>query len=537
MRKRGEAILATYGNLPLVAAGTDIFIQTKARTAPFINVLPGQGVFYDPVTNKAVTGAGVTQAVYKRLVFAVGIDTNGDGMTDILRKPFGDEFRACAVNAATAEPPRCGVPEIVDVLFKCTKLDEPYTLSISIEDDQTQNEFPFNRPANYTYTAELRSDNCVGCTTEEQADKVACALVDAITLESYRNADVSVQGRPTPWDGADLPFYAVRLFEHSVVFCLNPVAGACDTCTEIAAITGISIDGVDTLFTNSVNPANIANTLQGQLMHITNQINTILAGTGTATVTRGAGSCCTYNLEINTCNADTIVLLNAAGADVVPCSTTNPLAPITIDPTCIDCTPESGEVTFPAGIRLIAKPVLYTCSGYPANPPKGYLGRTIRARVGSGFDNATTYIRKAQAMELPENWGYHWQWREYASGIRQGHRGSPYNTNYGSLGLPGGNSRLLDGTVKCNTGYCSYILEHDLVSRTIGAAGPYIANKGRTVILIPSADTTTRTAFELAINAWIAAGACTNLSTITCGSDQDQDNDSTPYNDLNGRIR
>lgn len=523
-RKVRENIISASGDYALFAAGQDVYNDDGS-----INVLPGQLVFYDPVTRKSL--GATTVDVNDRVVIGVGVDTTGDGATDDIRKAFGDKVYGNHIHTVTAEPPRSGTPQIVDLLFSNTDNDEEFSINITVEDDQTQHQFPFNRPSGYTYTVKT---DATGTTSTD----IACKLVDAINNNNYaedpsKTSKFNKLAKKKP----ELPFYAVRLFNNSFTFCLSSVSGACDTCLNIDRLKAVTADGTTTQLNNSANPADSALTLKAQLKGIVKQINTILDGNGHATLTGGAGACPDLQLEINTCHAD-FALLDENDLAIATCQSYNPFDPITLAKACKNCGAGTSTVTHTAGVRIISKQIDISCNGdTPANPPIGFKGRLLDIFPGGAFASGTTYKSERQKLTLPNNTGYDWQWRDYASQV--GGRGRSHDQfasgGYGPLNLPLDRSRMYGSRVKCQTSYCSYILEHGLPSSDLHVHAPTTAARGRTVILVPSSDATTIADLETKLNSYITSATNIVKSSVACGSDQDQD-EATPYPDANGYI-
>ncbi len=513
-RKVRENIIAAQGDYPVYPAGQPVYADHET-----INVLPGQLVFFDPITNVSV--AATTTAVHDRLVIGVGVDTTGDGATNSIRRCFGDKLYGNYISSVTAEPARSGTAEIKDLLFSAVEDDTHYSINVTVEDDRTQNQNDYKRKAIYTFGTQTKM---VGAT----CDDIACGLVDAVNNDSgIANPGKTSVFNKLAQKKPDLPFYAVRLFTNSITYCLPSVSGPCDTCLNIAGITGMFANGVATVFPNTVNPNDPTLTLKAQIARVVRLINETLDGNGSAVITGGVGSCIELQLEVNTCFAD-FQLHDDAGADIAPCLTTNPFDPITLAKACKNCGAGTSTITHTCGIRIIAKQVKIECGigGMPPNPPKGYFGREIDIFTGSGFARGASYKRDVQKMTLPENFGYLWQWRDYASD--NGGRGRGHDQfasgNYGPMNLPLGRSRSAAANkVRCQESYCSYILEHGLPNSDMHTHGNLNVARGRTVILIPTGDATTIAAFEAVFNAYVTSSPFHVKGAVTCAVDSDQD--------------
>ncbi len=541
MRKIRENIVVAKNNYPLYPADQDVFDSTSGRPL----VVPGQLVIYDPKTLKSL-GPGITVATNDRIVVGVGFDKDGSGMSSTIRKVFGDQLWGWEVQAATAEPSRCGTPQITDLLFKCPVPGETYSFNVQVEDDRTQNEYPYNRPATYTFSYTAPHEGaCEDCDFSLNCSTIVCGLIDSVRGKagstSALKQSVFVKRSLRRDQTQDLPFHVVRLFNQSKTYCLNPITDACQDCLWVDAITGFTYTDENSVlqnvtFTNTVDPTDNTRTIQGQLQSVTSQINARLGANGHAVTTKGAGTCCTVSLEVNTCFTD-FTLLGAGAVVIVPCSNVNPFDPITVENACTNCTPANSTVTYDCGIRIIAKPVDLECNcQFPPNTPKGYLGRVMRVEPIGGFGLGQFYVAEVQKATLPENTGYEWQNREYASAVGGSGRGhNPFNDHVGRIGLPLAGDRANSVSAKCNEAYCSYAIEHAIPNTDTGVHGRHTAARGRSVILIPGSDAVTRAEFEAIINPYLTSSNCPIKAVITCNSDQDQDQ-LTPYPDYNGYI-
>jgi hypothetical protein len=556
MRKVRENILVTSGNYPLFTEGANVFLTPDPLYGgPTLAPAPGQAVAFDPqfgVGLDATTASGRDS-----LVFGVVEDFDGDGMGDSLRKTFGDKLFGSYVDAFTAEPPRCGTSEIIDVLFNCPHCDNPYTLHMTIEDSETQTLFPWNKQETWTYTSNVSCCSCDDC-PDDSAN--GCLIVNDLVsqINGVLKSDYTKRatfGTPP----AKAPVTAVRLFSGanaSKWWCFDPIAASnCSNCIAVDKIKSFEYDlndgvgGISNpqtlVFTNNVNPANSAETLIGQLKEIARQINVALNGRGFAVVTGGVGPCCPVRLEVNTC-ATGVALLDNTDADITACGVANPMAPVTSAEQCLNC----GEATTPSttydfGLRIIVDSVvLPPLHGYPPNPPKNILFRKAEIYPSGGFSCGSVYVRKTQKADIPENLGYQWMWRDFASqagGSGREHQG--FIKNYGPLNLPGAETRANSARVNPYVSYCSYILEHGLPHTGVGVSDPFRIARGRTVILVPSGDSTTRTSIEAFFNGYLASVNNRVRTTVTCASEQDQTETSgtSPnltegYPDSNGMI-
>jgi len=141
---------------------------------------------------------------------------------------------------------------------------------------------------------------------------------------------------------------------------------------------------------------------------------------------------------------------------------------------------------------------------------------------------------------MPENLGYDWLVREYKS--ENSGRGRNHDNyewpGYGYNGLPldRGRTSGISPCVKCAGQYCSYALEHTVPHHDFSVHGQYAEYRGRTIVLIPTEDSITRTEFEAVINPYLTSQGCPIKKEITCGVDQDQIQN-PEYPDYNGDLR
>jgi len=208
MRKSRENIIVAKGNYGLFPAGEMVFNGDGS-----INVLPGQIVFYDPVTKKGL-GPGTTVSDVDRIKLGVGCDTTGDGMADTIRMTFGDNVYGCNIDALTAEPPTCGLPAIKDLLFgDCLECGQNLSIAIHVEDDSTQNQYPYNKKAEYIYTASTGECGCDDCDDAVPCEQAVCALIDAINGTGPKGAGTFTGNKGSKLNRPKVK--AVRLYEKS----------------------------------------------------------------------------------------------------------------------------------------------------------------------------------------------------------------------------------------------------------------------------------------------------------------------------------
>ena len=548
MRKVRENILSFKGDQSFFPGNKPVF-TTDADGATTLNgLLDGQGIIYDYDTNTSLAwNGGATNLSNPRIVIAVGKDTTGDGAANVLLKPFGEKIYGNAVQAVTAEPPALGLQPIKDLLFQCTHCGEDYSWKVTIEDDITQNQFPFNRPEEYPFSVNSGCCACDTCDDGIDATQLVCLMVDRINEKiglsnPTKRSVFSKQHRRAP----KKPFTAVRLYGSSdpnifntLDFCINPVVGACDDCIQMDAIRGLRfthpINGLTTLQFNPLTYDAAAGTsLQAHLPRIVADTNAALDGYGSAViVTSLSGSgrpCAAYHIQINSCDPS-FQYLDENNAPIPSCAASNPFADVTTSNDCKDC--DGNQIgasgwTPTAGIRFIANPVEIDCMcDFPPNTPRGILQRDMNVIAGTDFACGSYFIRNVQSLQIPRNLGYEWKWREYVQdngGSGRSHNAWGFDPK-GNFGLPleakngSGGSRAYATEADCKATYCVYAFEHSIPGTDIGMHAVSRAPRGRTIMIVPSGNTTTTNELE---GFWNAYAAGLPLSPIDCGVDQDQ---------------
>lgn len=514
MRTIRENFLVSSGDQAVYAAGLDVF-NSDGTT----KVAPGQLVIWDPATATSL-GSAITCADYDKIVISQGMK-NGK-----LRSCFGDVLSGCDVRAVRAQAPACGVVDIWDFYIdENINCNENFGITITIDDDDTRNLFPWNKKETYTYSVDTKDCACTECASGFDAFKLACKLRDQINNQGYNELPVNKKGIFKQVAKYGRKFTASLLYPgtSSVVYCINPVDGAaCDNCVDADVhIRSMKFD-TDTVvtFTGTSNADGDA-TLIEKLDTIVAQINAALGDNGSAIVTRGAGGCCPWRLEINSCYTDFALHSNLLGTSAItPCVPhESPFEEITIANTCPNCSALDTK-TFTAGLRIVSTPVNLTCNPMSPvpNPAEGVGLRKIEVFPTKGFSCGKSYSYHKQSAGLPENLGYHFQVQEFNSdkgGMGRGHENF-VRQGYGPLGLPLGIGRESAVQTVCKESYCSYAIEHAIPYRDQTVYGNPVHPRGTTIVLIPSGDSTTRTEFEAILNNYLPSCGCPVKTAVTC---------------------
>ena len=522
-----ENILTVTGNRPLKARNQDLFIKNTSRRGLTLNLFDGEPFALDVKTQKTIDHTDL--AAVSRWLFGVGIDTNGDGWADEIRTIAGNFATGCDILGISAKPANCATVEIQDFLFKCTPSQEDYSLTISLDNSKVRSQFATNRTADFVYNVRYEDLGCDGCSVEEVAEKVACLLEDKINADGRFDNPLKVPyfyNRPAPAEPQ--PILAHRLFTNSVDYCISFVDTECETCTNLESIAkvlvGVGEDVVETVLVNATvttgeGENEVTTTLPAQLEGIANQITAALDGKGSAAVLKVPGACCSYRIQINTC--ETVVLQDAADVTIDPCATTTPFTPIATEETCKNCATEDGTVTFEAGIRVFFLAPEFPCNtSMPGvnNPPNFYGTQGYLRPNSESWKEGSYFIRKVSNMTLPEGLGYFWQIREYSQAVGgEGRNYNPYNVHKGRIGLPSKGSAALEAVkTKCHELYCSIHVSIGGVKRSRAVNDSAILQNSLNTILIPQANTTSQTSVLAFFNAAASAGNCTGLAEVSC---------------------
>ena len=158
-------VLVTKGNQAVLPAGNEV-----------TDLLPGQAGVFSFESNLSIDGTVPTRNFY----VAVGLDEDGDGVTDNIRKSAGSHIQTRNIAFYSYRPFEAGRPMILEFKDFKTKCGEQYGIAIEFRNQQiyrTQGYVQFK--VNYV----VEGVCCDGCSTGcESGDDnlVAKKLVDAI---------------------------------------------------------------------------------------------------------------------------------------------------------------------------------------------------------------------------------------------------------------------------------------------------------------------------------------------------------------------
>jgi hypothetical protein len=533
MRRVLERYIVGSKSLSLYPADRAVYVEDDNGYG-LNGILDNQIVIYDADTGVSV-GPGVTCATNPRLVIAQGIDTDGDGVADVLRKSAYDFIDSHGISAATAEGPECGQVKILDVGIGCVGRGESISLTIEARTGHTENFYNYNDYERFTETVEFGFDPCENCDQPLECKEVVCALANKFNARDVKNS-IKKQGslikRVKEHQLKDKPFHVYVLHENDYEFCFSTEVGTCAKCNTIDAITGVIVDGVTYEFNLTTNPDDTTTTTVGQVKRVIKLINNILSKDNIgyaldASTFAGSGKpCCDgVKLLINSCK--TVELLGAGKSPIAPCATGLPTHDVVTQGECGACSSSTTE-TFCAFLRIVPKPIdLDKFCDRPDSYQKT-LYTDIRVTTSYNNNNIGKFkVFELQPYKMPKNLAYQ---ALHKVALQDTSANAPFSWGYDEFVgkyknfLKGSRtSEMLHGLIGgCDSfdGLCVYNLEHSAFGKHQRVHGDQYSPRVRTTILIPNSNTAAKTEFEAIINPWLTSIG--GFQTITCSVDQDQ---------------
>jgi hypothetical protein len=523
-------------SLGVFPAGRAVFIETSSGYG-LNNILANQVVVYDYDTGVSV-GAGITMATTPRLVIAQGIDTDGDGVANVLRKPAFDFIDGYGLSAVTAEPPSMGQQKIIDVGIGCVERGKPITLTVEAKTDRTMSYYPDRFYERYSETVMFDFDDCLGCDQPLDCKTVACAIANRFNGVHDKNLSIKANGsfirRVREHQKNDKPFTLYVLHENDYQFCFPTTTLPCVGCTSISGISGAVVDGVTYTFTGTLDPADTTKTKLSQVNSVVEQLQAIfdINNNGSvinATVYEGSAKPCDDGVKLLVNSCVLVQLLDGAGAPIAPCvGPTSVSHTLTTKGECGSCGTTT-PTTFCAYLRVVPKPIKLEkfCDG-PDNYPK-VLYTDLRVVTNLPEDNIgkfATFV--VQDTKLPKNLGYQVMHKILAQDTSAN---EPFS--YGDSEYIGRFPRRLKGSrIDANLtgilGECGTLdsfaivnFEHSKFNKEQFTQGDQYSPRVRTTLLVPSTNTTLKTELEGILNPWIQSSP-KKFKAIDLTNDQDQ---------------
>ena len=549
-------------NQSIFPAGQAIFIELDGQYGLNPAIKDEQVVIFNADTGVSV-GPGVTAAQCPNLVIASGVDTDGDGYADVLRRPFFQKITANNLNAVTAEPPACGQSKIVDVGIGGVNKGESFTVTVQVRNEEYERLYDqFRGFEKFTETVTFDYEDCADCDEPLDCKEVACALANKFNGKDGTYSlkeNISLLRRVRQHQQKDMPFTAYVLHENDYTYCFSTTNVACVGCNSIDAITGITIgegeDAVTHTFVGTTNNDDGTTTAIAQVPKIIKLINGFLGDKGTAVdvstyVGSGKPCCDDVKILINACVP--IVLLGAEAAEIEPCDTGLPVDNVVTNGHCGSC--GTSTTTTPcAYLRFIPKPI--KLDKFPDRPDSWQKTLYTDIRVSTSYNGTTFGFVKEfvrQDYEIPRGLVYELQHRIV---LQDPSLNEPFSWGYDEFAgkyhqfVPGSRTPAMGkGIFKgcdSNDTVCIYAFEHQGPTQDTFVAANSQAIHGRTFVAVPNTNTAFKTEFEAIINPWIASISGKAFATVTCSVDQDQiervlDTDFTidtaEYKNTNGKI-
>ncbi len=531
-----ERYIVGSKTLGLYPADKPVFIEQNG-TYGLNGILDNQIVIYDKLTGESV-GPGVTVANTPNLVIAQGIDTDGDGVADVLRKPAFDFINGWNLDSVNSEGPHYGAVKILDVgIMGCVEKGKNYSLIIEARTDHTENFYKYRDYERWQESVQFKWDDCGDCDQPIECSEVLCGLANKFNGRDKRNS-ILKQGsfikRVREHQDKDKPFHVYPLHANDYEFCFTTPDVTCEGCGKIDSITGVIIDGVTTNFSLTTDPGAPTKTRVGQINRVLKMINDLFADENIgyaldASAFTGTAKPCSDGVKILVNSCKTFVLLGDGGTPIVPCDTGLPTRTVDTVSECGGC--GVGTTATPCGyLRIVAKPVKIDKFCDTPDSYEKTLYTDIRVSIpsmNSAWSGVKVFVH--QDYEIPRNLAYqalHHVARQDTSA------NEPFSTGYdeyvGKYHKLLGSSRTtamlhgLLGGCESSDGLCVYNIHHSNTGRDFSVQGDLYSPKVITTVLIPKANVALKTAFEAIINPWIASAPNKKFSTVSCDTDQDQ---------------
>lgn len=510
-----ENLLVTYGDQGIYPAGQPVYDETNTTgRGPTVLVPPGQFVLIDPATNLSLDPTTWNKADNGRFIMGVGDDPDGLGYSTAIRKGFGEVTYGCHISSVETSCPTCSLVDVKDVFLRnCVSTGEPVTVKIGIIDGKSIEQFGYNQYPFWTGTAVVPPTMCDTCDDPLKCEDLIYEILNQFKAQDRGDRVYNLKRGGFP--GEELPFYISPLYSTSYSFSLTTSGSACESCSHVQGITGITIDAAPVNFTGT-RSGNF--TTFGQIEMVVNKINKALGSKGTALIRKGTGSCCPYTIEINTCKViGNLLTVDAQGeAGTLAPVTSNPFAAITEEDKSYICGAAGDTFTPTCGFRIVAKPVEYENSCQLMLNQSTWPMRQIQFSIANPVKNNPFYVKDTQKATYPQGLGFLWALKDFRSD--NGGSGRQQNATIDQYGFPaiqGVKSRINGVRVDSSTEYVAAAIEHSYYDAPLGHIASMNRLSGTSYILIPKTDTATKTAIQNAINFYITTGNCNKLDPIT----------------------
>ena len=507
-----QNILVASGNQALVTAGVKLF-----NTDGSLNINPGQLGIFNAKTHVAVNAVTGGNEYY----IAVGIDADGDGIAETIRKSAGEEISKCGIDAAQVKAPAEECPEIWDFVFDCVECNTDYALKVQTEGVEWMPYFANQHLPTFTFN--VFTECCTEC--EEETPTYACsAFVDEILeqISQTRNEAANLIDQQYPFDAIALtgnstagktvtitvPCYDGRPAAIENLTVSTTLGAGANVYTNLCG----TVANFPTVLSNgTINPGQLPALAAALEAHFALDDNNVKI-----TFYKACTNGC-YHMVIT---GDDIIAISAqefldegevcGGTSGTNGSTLTTSTPLTV-----------GGVDYSCGIRFIGHIFPQECGCFPPKEYKSTRGTKMRVFPASGFD-CKWAVNQVQELSIAQGQGADLRWLEYkqqTGGV--GRVYDSYHMHYGKLGVYG--DRVRESVTAACVPYCKYDLIHHTKSNPLAPMGWTHNTHLLTTVAIPSDDTNTVNSWEDVLDLLLGVGSCT-LNTISClgGNDDNE---------------
>ena len=488
-------------------------------------IAPNTYVFFNPVTGKTV-GPGVTYADVPRLGIAQAVDLDKDGMSDALRKAFGNEVSGDHLWNVTTDIPVLGMNKIEDFYFKCTNKDTDYSINVEWRNDNTLNTNLHNQWSYTTLSVRVSDYACSSCESGVDEMEVACALANqfyakGILDDKVNNSTFLRRSIQTQSKNADVD--VMPIFQKEVQYCIASYAGTCGDCGQIDSIGGMTIvaNGGTILtdivipFGSTTVPGDDTKSYYAQKDRIIALINAGLKANnvgGYAVAIEGLSGtgkpCAGFNILINSC--ESITLQDGSDVDITPCQAEyNPYTALTFtnQSECLGC--GTGSTFTPnAGFRAIGKGIKVNSSCVEKLDRKSWYHTDVRITLNERSNFKQYEFKTMQEVVVPKNLGVQFAKMMFDQNVTgSGFDYQPSNIDHRGLYQENRSARLQFNDIGLDNKdiYASISMKHGLSWNTTHTNQPDTIAKGTTILLIAESDTATKAAVKAILDPWLAS--------------------------------
>lgn len=458
-------VLATSGDQAILAAGS----RPDALAV-------GQLGIFNYHTGLSIDGTVPANA--KDIVIMVGIDPDGVGSLQDIRKSAGQMIQVRNAKSLTVKGYLAEIQKVVEVTGFKAKCDTDYALKLEFRNHQIYGLQGTNQFAKtFAYRTSCCTDTCDTCPTGDTVE-LAKGLADNINADAdglvvaalFGNKRLATVNTAPTADGTILVAIGTETFEVAIL--------DADTATQVAAKIAAAIN----------------------------------ATTGSAYVAGSAAAVLTVYTKVASSNPAGLISISDAGGTGMTIDTTS-VANETITDT------EAFSAAYPgAGLGIRITGVAQARPNFNGSIPVKYFKQgtdfTVSTVLDAGF-NCNSTITTITEAQFPEGKGLDLAQLEY---VAAGHNGSIYRQS-ALLGLEKGD---MESIVVKATNYNVVSLTYDQLSV---AGWDEHLNNLETIIAIPCADTTTLTGLATVLDLIftqfgamandVAAMDCTNTQVHT----------------------